>query len=163
MCSSSAGGAAICSNCCGGMATGCAIPLQKTHSIEFESRRLCYPWHRWFDRTVLTRRAGGSHADTVYFCRLPQSLPHAMFVEIPKWMFDGAQCASMHLAELPHVDCATLRALKNTITEQSASVKATVLQTQLSLQTHGDTHGNTSRRRANETNGAVWRTSRSAK
>jgi hypothetical protein len=121
------------------MVADSAIPLQKTHNIAFESRQVYYPWHRWYGRSVLTRKAGGAHADVAYFCRLPEAPLDAMLVETPKWMFDAAHCATMRLRERPHVDCATLRTLKNSIAEQHASVKAAVLQPQLSRQAgHGD-------------------------
>jgi hypothetical protein len=137
---------------------GCAIPLQKTHSIVFEPRRLCYPWHPWHGRSVLTRKAGGAHADMAYFCKLPEAPPHAMLVEIPKWMFDATRCASMRFAELPQVDCATLRALESMIVEQCVSAKAVVLQPQLSRHTgHGGTDGNNFERTSKDTAGAVQR------
>jgi hypothetical protein len=143
------------------METVCANPLQKTHSIAFEPKQVCYPWHRWYGRSVLTRRAGGAHAAVAYFCKLPEAPLDAMLVEIPKWMFDAAHCATLRLAERPHVDCATLRTLKNSIAEQRVSVKAPVLQPQLSRQAgHGDTDGSPFRKTSNNTTGAVRRTTR---
>ena len=144
------------------MGAGCAIPLQKTHSIAFEARRLCYPWHRWYGRSILTRAVGGAHADATYLCKLPEAPVDAMLVEVPRWMFDAAQCTSMRLAEVPHVDCSTLRRLKNTIAEQRVSVKtggAAVVQPQLSRQAgDGDIDGNDSKTTSNEPVGAVRRT-----
>lgn len=142
-------------------ATGCAIPLQKTHNIAFEPRQVCYPWHRWYGRSVLTRRAGGAHSDVAYFCKLPESPLDAMLVEIPKWMFDAAHCSTLRLTDQPHVDCATLRTLKISITEQRVSVKAAVLQPQLSGQAgHGDTDVNSFKKASNNTTGVVRRTTR---
>jgi hypothetical protein len=141
------------------MATVCAIPLQKTHSIAFEPRQLCYPWHRWYGRNVLTRRAGGAHADVAYFCKLPEEPLDAMLVEIPKWMFDAALCAKLRLTERPYVDCATLRSLKNSIIEQRVSVRASVLQPQLSRHAgHGDKDDSDSKSKWAETASAIWRT-----
>ena len=138
-----------------------AIPLQKTHSIAFDSRQVCYPWHRWYGRSVLTRRAGGAHADVAFQCKLPDAPLDAMLVEIPKWMFDAAHCATLRLTEQPHVDCATLRTLKSSIAEQRVSVKVSVLQPQLSRQAgHGDTDGSLFRKISNNTTGAVRRTTR---
>lgn len=140
---------------------GCAIPLQKAHSIVFEPRQVCYPWHRWYGRNVLTRKAGGAHADVAYLCKLPEAPLDAMLVETPKWMFDAAHCAAMCLGEWPHVDCATLRTLKNSIAEQHISLKAAVLQPHLSRQAgHGDTDGGDSKSKSNNTAGAVRRTTR---
>jgi len=45
----------------------------------------------------------------------------SMLVEIPRWMFNAAECATMRTAELPHVGCEALRALKNTISEVRVS------------------------------------------
>ena len=138
---------------------GFAIPLQKTHSIAFEPRRVYYPWHRWYGRSVLTRRAGSAHADVAYFCKLPEAPLDAMLVETPKWMFDAAHCATMRVTERPHVDCATLRTLKSSIAEQRVSVKAAVLQPQLSRQAgHGDIDDGDSKSKSDETAGAVRRT-----
>ena len=78
-----------------GMVADSAIPLQKTHSIAFESRQVCYPWHRWYGRNVLTRKAGGAQADVAYLCKLPEAPLDAMLVETPKWMFDAAHCATI--------------------------------------------------------------------
>jgi len=139
----------------------CAIPPQKTHNIAFESRQVCYPWHRWYGRSVLTCRAGGAHSDVAFFCKLPEAPLDAMLVEIPKWMFDAAHCATLRLTEHPHVDCATLRTLKNSIVEQRVCVKAPVLQPQLSRQAgHGDMDGSPFKKASNNTTGAVRRTTR---
>ena len=143
------------------MAADSAIPLQKTHSIAFEPRQVCYPWHRWYGRSVLTRKAGGAHAEVAFLCKLPEAPLDAMLVEIPRWMFDAAHCATLRLTEQAHVDCATLRTLKNSITEQRVSVKASVLQPQLSRQAgHGDTDGSSFRKISSNTIGAVRRTTR---
>jgi hypothetical protein len=143
------------------MAMAYAIPLQKTHSITFESKQVCYPWHRWYGRSVLTRRAGGAHADMVFLCKLPEAPIDAMLVEIPKWMFDAAHCATLRVTEQPHVDCAALCTLKNSIAEQRVSVKASVLQPQLSRQAgDGDTDDSDFKSKSEETAGAVRRTNR---
>ncbi len=143
------------------MGADSAIPLQKTHNIAFDSRHVCYPWHRWYGRSVLTRRAGGAHSDVAFLCKLPDAALDAMLVEIPKWMFDAAHCGTLRLTEQPHVDCATLRTLKISIAEQRVSVKASVVQPQLSRQAgHGDTDGSSFRKISNNTTGAVRRTTR---
>jgi hypothetical protein len=138
-----------------------AIPLQKTHSIAFEPRQVCYPWHRWYGRNVLTRRAGGAHADAAFLCKLPEAPIDVMLVEIPKWMFDAAHCATLRLTERPQVDCATLRILKISIAEQSVSVKASVLQPQLSRQAgDGDIDDSDCKSKSDEAAGAVRPTTR---
>lgn len=141
------------------MAMVCAIPLQKTHNLSFEPRRVCYPWHRWYGLTILTRRAGGAHADLAYFCKLPEAPLDTMLIEIPKWMFDAAHCATMRLVDDPRVDCETLRRLKTTIARQRVSVEPTVLQPQVTRQAgDGDTDGSNSPNKSNITTGAIRRT-----
>ena len=94
------------------MATASAIRRQKTHNIAFELRRLCYRWHPWYDREVLTRAGTGVRADTSYLCKLPDASIGAMLVEIPRWMFDAGHCAVFRVADLAHVDCLALQVLK---------------------------------------------------
>jgi hypothetical protein len=124
----------------------------------FEPMRLCYPWHPWYGLSILTRAAGGAHANSTYFCKLPEAPVDAMLVEVPRWMFDAAHCARMRAAELPHVDCATLRALKSTIAEQRASVNTAkaVIQPQVSRQAgDGDTDANDSTTSSHGAAGAI--------
>lgn len=142
------------------MGKGYAIPLQKTHGIAFEPRQVCYPWHRWYGRNVLTRGAGGAHASVAYFCKLPEAPLDTMLVEIPKWMFDAAHCATMRLTEQAYVDCATLRALKNSIVEQRVSVKVSVLQPQLSRQAGQGDKDDCNSKSKDKSAGAIRRTTR---
>jgi hypothetical protein len=99
------------------MATAFAIVRQKTHNIAFESRTLCYPWHPWYGKSILTRRAGGARFESAYHCKLPESPPDVMLVELPKWMFDSAECSTMRLAECPRVDVLALRSTRVQISE----------------------------------------------
>jgi hypothetical protein len=145
------------------MGVGCAIPLQKTHELSFELRQVCYPWHRWYDQIILTRRAGGAHADVAYFCKLPDAPLDAMLIEIPKWMFDVAHCAPMRLVGDPHVDCATLRTLKSAISEQRVFLNAGVVQPQVSRQAGDGDADDTSPCTSNYAAGAVRRAARRAK
>lgn len=65
-----------------------------------------------------------------------------MLVEVPKWMFDAAECAEMRIEALARVDCETLRALKKAIIEQRASLRSAVIQPQATGQAgSGDTDG----------------------
>jgi hypothetical protein len=139
-----------------------AIPLQKTHELAFEPRQVCYPWHRWYGRTILTRRAGGTHADVAYFCRLPDAPLDTMLMEVPKWMFDAAHCAPMRLADDPRVDCATLRTLRSAISEQRVSLSEVVLQPQVSRQAGDGDVDDTSPCTSKHTTGAVRRAARPA-
>ena len=142
------------------MVTDFASHLQKTHNLDFEPRRLCYRWHRWYDRIVLTRKAAGAHAAEAYLCKLPEDLPYAVLTGIPQWMFEPTICAAMQLAEMPHVDCVALRLLKSTIAEQRSAIEAAVLQPQLSRQPRaGAADNDSSEARGGETTGAVRRES----
>jgi hypothetical protein len=145
------------------METVYAIPRQKTHELSFESRQICYPWHRWYGQTILTRRAGGAHADVAFFCKLPDAPFDAMLMEIPKWMFDAGHCAAMRLVDHPHVDCATLRTLKTAISEQRVSLNAVVLQPQVSRQAGDGDADDTSPCKSDYPTGAVLRAGRRAK
>ena len=141
-----------------------AIPLQKTHSLSFEPRQVCYPWHRWYGLTILTRGAGGAHADLAYFCKLPEAPLDLMLIEISKWMFDPALCATMHLANDAQVDCETLRELKATIARFPVSMEPAMLQPQVSRPAgDGDTDDSDSPTKSKSTADAVRRTARSAK
>ena len=101
----------------------CAIPRRKTHDIAFELRRLCYPWHPWYGRDVLTRAGTGARADISYLCKLPDAPTAAMLVEIPRWMFDSGDCAAMQFAELAYVDCTALQALKGILAAESTRIE----------------------------------------
>lgn len=103
------------------MATAFAIVRQKTHNIAFESRTLCYPWHPWYGKSILTRRAGGARFESAYHCKLPESPPDVMLVELPKWMFDSAECSTMRLAECPRVDVLALRSVAQLILDHDVS------------------------------------------
>ena len=148
-------------NVCGSTATDFANPRQKTHEITFDPREVTYPWHRWFGLTIATRKAGGPHSERAYLCKLPESPPHTMLVEVPKWMFDAAECAQMRLEAFPYVDCETLRSLERTLMEQRASLRSTVIQP---LPTghagSGDTDGSDPRSKMEKAVGAVRRTTR---
>lgn len=146
------------------MATGFAIPLQKTHNLSFEPRQICYRWHRWYGLTILTRRAGGAAADQAYFCKLPEAPLDVMLIKIPKWMFDAAHCATMRLVGNPRVDCQTLRELKSTIAKLSVSVEPAMLQPQVNRRAgYGDTDDSDSPTKSKNTASAVRPTARSAK
>jgi len=136
-----------------------ANPRQKTHETTFDLREVRYPWHRWFGRNIETRRAASLHFENAYLCKLPETPPYTMLVEVPKWMFDLAECGSMRIDADPHVDCATLRLLKKTIIEQRASLKPAVIQPQLSRQAgDGGIDDSDSNCPSNNADGVIQRT-----
>ena len=145
------------------MVQGYANARQKTHEITFDLREVRYPWHRWFGRTIQTRKAGGLHCELAYLCKLPESPLRSMLVEVPKWMFDAVECAGMRIETVPHVDCEKLRMLKKAIVDLCASFPVAVIQPQPTGQSgSGDTDGSDPCSKSKETVGAVRRTTRRA-
>jgi hypothetical protein len=133
---------------------------QKTHGAASELRRLCYPWHRWYDHDVLTHNAKGVYAVLSYACRLPEE-PDAI-LQIPRWMFDPKFCATMRVAERPGVDCTTLRDLQRLIAERRGSASGSVVQPLASQSPEGDADGESPPKRSARTAGPVLRKSRRA-
>jgi hypothetical protein len=125
----------------------------KTHGAAFELRRLCYPWHRWYGRDVLTHRSGGVYAALSYTCRLPEE-PDTM-LQIPRWMFDIKICATMRVAGRPCVECSTLRELQTLIAERGATATAVVVQRQASQPIDGDADGKNPATRSAHATGPV--------
>lgn len=78
---------------------------------------------RFTGLSAIVQTTLGAHANSTYFCKVPEAPPEAMLVEVPRWMFDAAQCAAMQVAEIPHVDCATLHGLKRTVVELRTSLE----------------------------------------
>src|SRR6185437_11557033 len=133
---------------------------QKTHGAASELRRLCYPWHRWYDHDVLTHNGKGVYAVLSYACRLPEK-PDAI-LQIPRWMFDPKLCAAMRVAERPEVDCATLRDLQRLIAERRGTAFTWVVQPLASQPPEGDANGESPTKRSAHTAGPVLRKSRRA-
>jgi hypothetical protein len=59
-------------------------------------------------------------------------------LEIPEWMFDLRACGRMKPAELPHVDCAALLALKHLLSTATGSSERDVVQAQHDSSSSGD-------------------------
>src|SRR5450755_3779682 len=55
-------------------------------------------------------------------------------IEIPRWMFDVASCSRMPFETSPHVDCETLRDLRQLLEAQRAAWAAPMVQPQRSWQ-----------------------------
>jgi hypothetical protein len=100
---------------------------------------VCYPWHRWYGRDVLTSNGKGVYAVVSYACRLPDE-PDAI-LQIPRWMFDSKICATMRIVEWPRVECTTLRDLRTLIAERGTASTASVVQRQASQPIDGDADG----------------------
>lgn len=129
----------------------------KTHGAAFELRRLCYPWHRWYGRDVLTHKSGGVYAALSYTCRL-QEEPDTL-LQIPRWMFDSKTCATTHVSEQPRVECSTLRELQILISEQISELctvsMAAVVQPRASQPIDGDADGKNTATRSAQAAGSV--------
>jgi hypothetical protein len=125
------------------MAKASASRLRKTHNLTFDSKQLFYPWHRWYGREILTRKATGPYSEQVFWCRLPDDAPDVMLIAIPRWMFDASTCATMRRGDRPIADCTGLRALRDLIGELRAGAPRTVLQHQASQpENDGDADAN---------------------
>ena len=79
-------------------------------------REVRYPFHPWHGRRVLVQAVRIRNGPLVFQCRTDDERGFPV-LEIPRWMFDAAECATMRTGELPYVNCEALRALKSTMTE----------------------------------------------
>lgn len=64
-------------------------------------------------------------------------------LEIPEWMFDLRACGRMKPAELPHVDCAALFALKSLLSSATGTNELDVVQAQHHSSSSGDADAQT--------------------
>jgi hypothetical protein len=120
-----------------------ASPLRKTHHLTFESKQLLYPWHPWYGREVLTRKATGPYSEQSLWCRLPDDAPNGLLVAIPRWMFDSAACAATRPGDRPSVNWSALRGLQGLIGELRAGTQSEVLKHRPSQsKSHGDADAN---------------------
>jgi hypothetical protein len=114
---------------------------RNAHGSESELRRLCYQWHRWYGRDVVTQKSTGVYAPSTYACRLADE-KDAVLLQIPRWMFDAAACEAMGIGPAPRVDYTTLRALQTFLLDLGAPVTPPVVKPRLSQSDHGDGDGN---------------------
>jgi hypothetical protein len=119
---------------------------RNAHGSESELRRLCYRWHRWHSRDVVTQKSTGVYAPFTYACRLPQE-QGTVRLHIPRWMFDAAACEAMDIAPAPRVDYTTLRALQTFLRDLESPVTLPVVKPRLSQPDHGDGDGYKSKQR----------------
>ena len=102
---------------------GC-VPDERTHdhkTHKTEERVICYPWHPLYQKAVwvIAQRCTSPHA--VYKCRLAEREDRYGW-ELPVWMFDQAECATMRLTEAPHVSWHALRELQRVLAETMGNV-----------------------------------------
>ena len=119
---------------------------RNAHGSESELRRLCYRWHRWYGRDVVTQKSTGTYAPFTYACRLPEE-QGTVRLHIPRWMFDATACEAMGIGPAPRVDYATLRALQTFLRDLGAPVTLPVVKPRLSQSDHGDGDGNKPKQR----------------
>jgi hypothetical protein len=80
-------------------------------------REVLYPWHPWFGRVVRVHEAIRRGSGDILRC----SLDAGERIELPSWMFDRAVCSGVRMTASPHLDAATLAALKNLLADCGAS------------------------------------------
>ena len=114
---------------------------RNAHGSESELRRLCYQWHRWYGRDVVTQKSTGVYAPFTYACRLADE-KGAVLLHIPRWMFDATACKAMGIGPAPRVDYTTLRALQAFLRDLGTAVTLSVVKPRLSQSDHGDSDGN---------------------
>jgi hypothetical protein len=118
---------------------GYASRLRKTHNVVFELQRLYYPWHRWYEREIQTRKATGPYSAHTLWCRLSDDAPDEVLIALPCWMFDATACATMRIAANPSVDCGALRSVQGLIRHANTGVSSKMLQHQpCQSEDHGD-------------------------
>src|SRR2546423_1950955 len=93
----------------GGDGWCCTTEVRDTHKTAF--REVEYRWHPWHGQRVLVPRGARRSGGVVLQC-VRDELKGFPTMEIPEWVFDSRVCGRMKPAEFPHVNCATLSALK---------------------------------------------------
>ena len=92
-------------------------------------REVKYRWHPWHGKTVLVRGEACRGGHVVLQC-VRDELKGFPTLEIPEWMFDSRVCSRMYSTAFPHVDCASLLALKHLISAATGSSELNVVQAQ---------------------------------
>jgi hypothetical protein len=114
---------------------------RNAHGSESELKRLCYQWHRWYGRDVITQKSTGIYAPFTYACRLAEEKDSVLLL-IPQWMFDAAACGAMRIDPTPQVDYTTLRGLQALLRDLRGPVALPVVKPHPSQLDHGDGNGN---------------------
>jgi hypothetical protein len=105
-------------------AAGCTSRQRNTHSTE--AREVRYPWHPWFERSVMVYEALTKGGYAVCRCGFDDER-NDRSLEVPAWMFEPAACDHLRLAVTPMVDSHALAALKTLL---RTAPRADVLQAQ---------------------------------
>jgi hypothetical protein len=98
---------------------------ERHNAQKTEIRTVRYPWHPWYDRSVLIRESFIKNGLAVYRCILEPAGGAAASLEVPEWMFERAVCCGLRCAERPMADCAALLRLKALL---SAAAGETVIE-----------------------------------
>lgn len=104
---------------------GCTTRQHNAHITD--SRKLLYPWHPWYGRTVLIFSSISKYGHALYRCGL-KSAQTERSLEVPQWMFDTAICSHIHLSAAPIVRYEQLRELRRLLTRTDAAFKNSVIQ-----------------------------------
>ena len=90
---------------------GCDGTTHQHNTHSTDSRKVHYPWHPWYGRTVWIYEIRLGRGQPVVRCGL-EPTQRARSLEIPRWMLEAASCSHIHLVETPRVDGPTLQALE---------------------------------------------------
>ena len=75
---------------------------RRDNAQKTEVRSVCYPWHPWYDRSLVIRESLVKNGVAVYRCGLEAGDITSRSLEIPQWMFDRAICCGLRRAETDH-------------------------------------------------------------
>ena len=105
----------------------CTTEVCNAHKTSL--REVKYRWHPWHGKAVLVRGEACRGGRVVLQC-VRDELKGFPTLEIPEWMFDSRVCSRMYSTAFPHVDCASLLALKRLISAATGSSELNVVQAQ---------------------------------
>jgi len=105
----------------------CTTEVCNAHKTSL--REVKYHWHPWHGKKVLIRGEACRGGRVVLQC-VRDELKGFPTLEIPEWMFDSRVCSRTYSAMFPHVDCASLLALKHLISATAESSELNVVQAQ---------------------------------
>jgi hypothetical protein len=108
--------------------SGCGDTTRRLNTHSTECRKVCYPWHPWYGRSVWIYEALVQNGRAVFRCGTEENQDIRYFV--PQWMFDPAVCCRMHKVPVPVVACEALRDLKALLREVALFHRDVVLKAQ---------------------------------
>jgi hypothetical protein len=85
-----------------------------------ELRRVYYPWHPWFEKTVCVTVELRTRVGAVARCQ-PSDGDGRQDFQLPQWMLDAERCAAMRQEEHPRVSWQALLELRRLLDELIAA------------------------------------------